>query len=459
MSRGVVLIGIPYPHGKNPEIHFKKLYNDREVQKLKLEHQKTEKLNEMKSHFYLNGKEWYSQQAFRALNQALGRCIRHRYDYGCVIFLESRFCGNSNFVKQNQSNLSKWIRPCIRESKNVKYAVTKYIKPFFDSITKKPPKFYPNTMEKWKGPFPMPENIWTKNNHLNFNQLMQSQSHNHRNRNRLNNHKKHLTQSAPNTRRTNNHNYNNKHRVSTQIPSHNNNNNNNNNKNNNNGLTQFQQKQFTNYYHSPKPNITPTNGSNSNPQITQIQTTKPAQSCTPQTPYDINNTRKRKFEEIQNENVNINNTNKRLKVNNHHNKFNNNNQTIKQPPITNIGHQTPTGMDYQNENENENDPAVTANCAQCNCGVMICNGTFKSIELSGGGKKMIFYSTEQEFPCDTANNCIWSSQLKLCFMYKKCNACGKSVGFHVVGASSQKELQYYKHILLLPSIVKLLTFK
>ena len=33
----------------------------------------------------LNGREWYQIQAYRALNQALGRCIRHKYVlYTCV---------------------------------------------------------------------------------------------------------------------------------------------------------------------------------------------------------------------------------------------------------------------------------------------------------------------------------------------------------------------------------------
>ena len=33
----------------------------------------------------LNGREWYQIQAYRALNQALGRCIRHKYAmYTCI---------------------------------------------------------------------------------------------------------------------------------------------------------------------------------------------------------------------------------------------------------------------------------------------------------------------------------------------------------------------------------------
>lgn len=32
----------------------------------------------------MNGSRWYETEAFRALNQALGRCIRHRNDWGTV---------------------------------------------------------------------------------------------------------------------------------------------------------------------------------------------------------------------------------------------------------------------------------------------------------------------------------------------------------------------------------------
>ena len=38
----------------------------------------------------MSGSDWYKTQAFRALNQALGRCIRHSNDWGAIILLEGR---------------------------------------------------------------------------------------------------------------------------------------------------------------------------------------------------------------------------------------------------------------------------------------------------------------------------------------------------------------------------------
>ena len=39
----------------------------------------------------LNGQEWYKQQASRAVNQAVGRVIRHKHDYGAIILCDERY--------------------------------------------------------------------------------------------------------------------------------------------------------------------------------------------------------------------------------------------------------------------------------------------------------------------------------------------------------------------------------
>lgn len=92
-ARAVINVGIPYPAFKDPRVVLKKEYNDR-----------NSKLGSL-----LPGMLWYETQAFRAMNQALGRCIRHRSDWGAVIFLDQRFNSSKNIQK-----LSKWVRPSVK---------------------------------------------------------------------------------------------------------------------------------------------------------------------------------------------------------------------------------------------------------------------------------------------------------------------------------------------------------
>ena len=47
----------------------------------------------------------YELQAYRAVNQAIGRVIRHRFDYGAIGLCDYRYASTANF-----NRLSKWIR-------------------------------------------------------------------------------------------------------------------------------------------------------------------------------------------------------------------------------------------------------------------------------------------------------------------------------------------------------------
>ncbi len=79
----------------------------------------------------LSGGEWYSQQAHRAVNQAIGRVIRHRYDYGAILFLDSRFG-----EQRNQIGVSKWIRPCFEPDKGIGPAIGSLVQ-FYRGAKKK----------------------------------------------------------------------------------------------------------------------------------------------------------------------------------------------------------------------------------------------------------------------------------------------------------------------------------
>ncbi len=54
----------------------------------------------------LTGDQWYKQSACRAVNQALGRIIRHKKDWGAIFLLDERF----QYPSQ-RDQLSQWMRP------------------------------------------------------------------------------------------------------------------------------------------------------------------------------------------------------------------------------------------------------------------------------------------------------------------------------------------------------------
>ncbi len=62
----------------------------------------------------MRGQQWYEIQAFRAYNQALGRCIRHVKDWGAIILLDCRLSDNENY----RNYLSKWIKERIQVFEN-----------------------------------------------------------------------------------------------------------------------------------------------------------------------------------------------------------------------------------------------------------------------------------------------------------------------------------------------------
>lgn len=58
----------------------------------------------------ITGETWYSQTASRAVNQALGRIIRHKNDWGAIFLLDDRFERESQ-----KKHLSSWIRPRVEK--------------------------------------------------------------------------------------------------------------------------------------------------------------------------------------------------------------------------------------------------------------------------------------------------------------------------------------------------------
>ncbi|XP_058989972.1 regulator of telomere elongation helicase 1 isoform X3 [Mustela lutreola] len=96
-GRGVIVTGLPYPPRMDPRVVLKMQF-----------------LDELKSlggpgGQLLSGHEWYRQQASRAVNQAIGRVIRHRHDYGAIFLCDHRFT-----QPDARAQLPSWVRPHVK---------------------------------------------------------------------------------------------------------------------------------------------------------------------------------------------------------------------------------------------------------------------------------------------------------------------------------------------------------
>jgi len=103
-ARAVVCVGLPLPSAFALDIKVKMAYND-------------EQRSMRKRTDLLPGREWYSQQAYRAIAQALGRCIRHAADYGAIFLLDARHCDDgspNNGIPKAHKNLPKWMRRSVK---------------------------------------------------------------------------------------------------------------------------------------------------------------------------------------------------------------------------------------------------------------------------------------------------------------------------------------------------------
>ncbi|NWR64713.1 RTEL1 helicase, partial [Bucorvus abyssinicus] len=104
-GRGVIITGLPFPPRMEPRVVLKMQFLD-EMRRSGAGTQ------------YLSGREWYSQQASRTVNQAIGRVIRHRQDYGAIFLCDHRFT-----TGDVRDKLPSWVRPYANVYDNFGHAV------------------------------------------------------------------------------------------------------------------------------------------------------------------------------------------------------------------------------------------------------------------------------------------------------------------------------------------------
>ncbi|XP_033124303.1 regulator of telomere elongation helicase 1-like [Anneissia japonica] len=93
-GRAVLITGLPFPPRMDPKVILKMQYLD-EVRS--------------RNRQMLSGQQWYRQQASRAVNQAIGRVIRHKQDYGAIVLCDVRFTQT-----ESKAQLPSWVRPYVK---------------------------------------------------------------------------------------------------------------------------------------------------------------------------------------------------------------------------------------------------------------------------------------------------------------------------------------------------------
>ena len=106
-GRAVIMVGLPFAPAKDPRVVIQKNRLDKSIQT---------------NTGSLSGQAWYTQTAMRAINQAIGRVIRHKKDWGAIFLVDYRYSQPGLTAL-----LSKWVRERIPH-RTVKGAVPASLK-------------------------------------------------------------------------------------------------------------------------------------------------------------------------------------------------------------------------------------------------------------------------------------------------------------------------------------------
>lgn len=87
----------------------------------------------------ITGDDWYNIEGVRAVNQAIGRVIRHKDDFGVVILADERFQKTIfpnlpfRYIRLPISSLPSWIRPNLTTYDSPQSVITR-ISTFFKFV-------------------------------------------------------------------------------------------------------------------------------------------------------------------------------------------------------------------------------------------------------------------------------------------------------------------------------------
>lgn len=99
LARCVIMVGMPYPNPKDPELMERMAYYDQTRRSVPAGESASVAGGG-------GGTAYYSNLCMRAVNQSVGRAIRHRNDYATILFADHRYAR-----EQVRKQLPQWLQP------------------------------------------------------------------------------------------------------------------------------------------------------------------------------------------------------------------------------------------------------------------------------------------------------------------------------------------------------------
>lgn len=123
LGRGVVVVGLPFPNNQSAEWRAKLAHVERSAAAARREAEADNGKAEANSSKIAESqgtaaKTFYLNTTMRAVNQSIGRAIRHRGDYAAIVLVDRRY-GTGRIVEK----LPGWIREGVRECKGFEGAM------------------------------------------------------------------------------------------------------------------------------------------------------------------------------------------------------------------------------------------------------------------------------------------------------------------------------------------------
>ncbi|KAI8352753.1 helicase C-terminal domain-containing protein [Mortierella sp. GBAus27b] len=120
LGRGVVMVGMPFPNKGSAELQERMRYMDQVQQQEQMRLQPEQPVVVPGAMRMTAGSEYYENLCMRAVNQSIGRAIRHQGDYAVIVLLDKRYG-----VPRIRKKLPDWIGSSIEICEQFGPAVAK----------------------------------------------------------------------------------------------------------------------------------------------------------------------------------------------------------------------------------------------------------------------------------------------------------------------------------------------